>query len=127
MAEWIRFKADIDPQGSASMSHTVMHTAGRTLQEVVTRFYPGSATLLDVEMYIVRAGTRLREGIVLDADGSIPVLDGENDVFTEDRLGLELLMGDEIHVEARNNDPNAVLPVNIRMRLDSPGRRAHHG
>ena len=122
MAEWVRFKRDVSPGDTTKMTYTVMHPRGRTLEEVVTRFYPGSATNLDVQMYIVRAGTGIREGIVLDADGSTPVLDGENDTFVEDRLGLELLMGDMIVVECKNQDPSAILPVNVRMRLEAPGR-----
>lgn len=123
MAEWVRFKADVSPGATVKMSHTVMHSAGRTLQEVITRLYPGSATLLDVDMYIIRAGTLIREGIILDATGSTAVLDGENDTFIEDRLGLDLLLGDEIHVDATNHDAHAILPVNVRMRLEAPGRR----
>jgi len=122
MAEWVRFQASLDPGETKDMTHKVMHAAGRVLQEVITRIYPGSGTLLDVEMFVIRAGTMLHEGIFLNADGSDQLLDGENDTFVEDRLSIDLLMGDTIHVRATNTDPAAILPLAVRMRLDSPGR-----
>lgn len=122
MANWVRFKASLNPGEIKDMTYTVMEAAGRMLEEVITRIYPGSGTLLDVDMYIIRAGTLIREGIFLNADGSEEIVDGENDTFEEDRLGIRLLMGDILHVKASNSDPAAILPIYVRMRLDVPGR-----
>lgn len=122
MSNWVRFKAALNPGETKDMSYTVMEAAGRMLEECITRIYPGSGTLLDVDMYIIRAGTLIREGLFLNADGSEEILDGENDTFQEDRLGIRLLMGDTVHVKATNSDPAAILPIYVRMRLDVPGR-----
>jgi hypothetical protein len=111
----IYFKQEVLPGTTVDITHIVRRKC--VLQEVLTRIYPGSNLLLDLELFIARASD-LHEDIVTMATGSSAYIDGENDTFEDDRLGIRLLDHDVLHVRATNNDPMATLPVAVRMRLE---------